>query len=365
MSEVRYGPLADRIARKYRIPPALFRALIRAESGWNPTAGSPAGARGLTQLMPATARGLGVRNITDPVQNLEGGARYLRAQLDRFKDPKLALAAYNAGPGAVERYDGIPPYAETQAYVSKVLQYARQYGGRAEAGASSSPASGPPGAPASPAPGGYRVDAPKVDGRTLLALLQRTSNQALQGRMPGPDFTRALNALARDASRAPTVTQVGGAVADAQRGIRGDGNLDPRATYGFPTGGVDSGRVLFGGEGGNWAGSLPRALAVAKAVGMTPSSQKRSRRLTASGNVSDHYAGATSSYAVDLPATGATGDTEFRQVMQYLARLSGNPAIARLPAGRWNNLNIGGYRYQVGWRTPGHFDHIHVGVRPA
>lgn len=364
MSEARYGPLADQIARKYRIPPALFRALIRAESGWNPTAGSPAGARGLTQLMPATARGLGVRNITDPVQNMEGGARYLRAQLDRFKDTRLALAAYNAGPGAVQRYGGIPPYRETQAYVPKVLQYARQYGGRAEAGASSSPASGPPGAPASPAPGGYRVDAPQVDGARLLALLQQTSQRALQGQMPGQDFTRALNALARDASRAPTITQVGEAVADAQGGIPGGGNFDPRATYGFPTGGVDSGRVLIGGEGGNWGGSLPRALAVANAIGVTPSSQKRSRKLTASGNPSDHWTGSTTSYAVDMPAQGA-GDARFRQIMQYLARLSGNPAIARLQPGRWQNVNVGGYRYQVGWRTPGHYGHLHVGVRPA
>lgn len=364
MSEARYGPMADRIARKYRIPPNLFRALIRAESGWNPNAGSPAGARGLTQLMPATARGLGVRNITDPVQNLEGGARYLRAQLDRFKDPKLALAAYNAGPGAVQKYGGIPPYAETRAYVPRVLQYARQYGGRAESGAPSSPDSGPPGALAFPAPGGYRVDAPKVDGRTLLALLQQTSRQALQGRMPGPDFTRALHAIARDASRAPTITQVGQALPDVQAQAGRDQQFDPRATYGFPTGGVDSGRVVFGGEGGNWGGSLPRALAVAKAIGVTPSSQKRSRKLTASGNPSDHWTGSTTSYAVDMPAQGA-GDARFRQVMQYLARLSGNPAIARLPAGRWNNLNIGGYRYQVGWKTPGHFDHLHIGVRPA
>ena len=363
MSDARFGPIADKIARKYRIPPNVFRALISAESGWNPNAGSPAGARGLAQLMPATARGLGVRNITDPVQNMEGGARYLRQQLDRFGgNMRLALAAYNAGPGAVQKYGGIPPYRETQQYVPRVLQLARQYGGRAEAGASSSPASpGPPGATASPASGGYRVDAPQVDGGRLLSILQQTSQRALQGQMPGRDFTMALSALARDASRAPTVTQVGNALADAQRGAGVPG--DPRGTYGFPTGPVDSGRVVPGGEGGDWGGSMPRALAIARAVGVTPSSQKRSRRMTASGNVSDHFQGATSSYAVDLPAPGAAGDTKFRQVMQYLARLSGDKSIARTSPGRWINLNIGGYRYQVGWRVPGHYDHLHVGVQ--
>jgi cell wall-associated NlpC family hydrolase len=122
--------LATNIARQEGVPVPVFLGLVRAESGWNPRAGSPAGAQGLAQLMPATARGLGVRNVWDPAQNLRGGARYLRQQLDAFGgDVRKALAAYNAGPGAVRRYGGIPPYAETRAYVPKVLQYAKDYRG--------------------------------------------------------------------------------------------------------------------------------------------------------------------------------------------------------------------------------------------
>ena len=99
---------------------AFFQALIRVESAYNPSAVSPKGATGLAQLMPATAQSLGV-DINDPMQNLDGGARYLLDQLTRFNSLSLALAAYNAGPAAVERYGGIPPYAETQAYVRRVL----------------------------------------------------------------------------------------------------------------------------------------------------------------------------------------------------------------------------------------------------
>jgi soluble lytic murein transglycosylase-like protein len=98
----------------------LFTELVRAESSFNPRALSPKGAQGLGQLMPATARTLGVIDPWDPVQNLDGAARYLCAQLERFGDARLALAAYNAGPHRVDQYGGVPPYRETRAYVAKI-----------------------------------------------------------------------------------------------------------------------------------------------------------------------------------------------------------------------------------------------------
>jgi hypothetical protein len=103
----------------------LFQAMVRVESAFNPGAVSPAGARGLAQLMPETAASLGV-NIDDPGENLDGGARYLLAQLEDFGTIDLALAAYNAGPEAVRRHGGIPPYPETRAYVARVTaEFAR------------------------------------------------------------------------------------------------------------------------------------------------------------------------------------------------------------------------------------------------
>ena len=110
------------------IDPALLAGLVKQESGFNPNAGSGAGARGLTQLMPGTAAGLGVSNVLDPVQSLNGGAKYLKQQLDAFGgDVTKALAAYNAGPGAVQRFGGVPPYAETQNYVRIVQANAAAY----------------------------------------------------------------------------------------------------------------------------------------------------------------------------------------------------------------------------------------------
>lgn len=121
-------------AAKHGIDPALLAGLVKQESGFNPAATSSAGAKGLTQLMPATARSLGVTDATDPLQALDGGAKYLKQQLDRFGgDERLALAAYNAGPGAVQRFGGIPPYAETQGYVQKVLANRDAYAAAASA----------------------------------------------------------------------------------------------------------------------------------------------------------------------------------------------------------------------------------------
>jgi soluble lytic murein transglycosylase-like protein len=112
--------VAKTAARKHAIPEDLFLRLVQQESGWNPGAVSHAGATGLAQLMPGTARTLGV-NIHDPHQNLDGGARYLRMMYNKFGTWRLALAAYNAGPGAVEKHSGIPPFAETRNYVRVIL----------------------------------------------------------------------------------------------------------------------------------------------------------------------------------------------------------------------------------------------------
>ncbi len=114
-------------AARYDLPPALIQAVIRAESNFEVRAVSPAGAMGLMQLMPATASALGVEDAFDIEQNIDGGARYLRRMLRQFNgDLKLALSAYNAGPGTVAKYNGHVPFSETQAYVARVLRYVRQ-----------------------------------------------------------------------------------------------------------------------------------------------------------------------------------------------------------------------------------------------
>lgn len=139
-SPSQYDAQITAAATKHGVDPALLKGLIRQESNFDASARSGAGAQGLTQLMPATAASLGVTDATDPAQAIDGGAKYLKQQLDRFGgDAAKALAAYNAGPGAVAKHGGIPPYAETQNYVQKVLGYAAEYRGASAVATSAVP----------------------------------------------------------------------------------------------------------------------------------------------------------------------------------------------------------------------------------
>lgn len=121
VSGVPFADLFNAAGAQHGVDPVLLAAMARTESSFDPSAVSPAGAQGLMQLMPGTAKGLGVTDPFDPAQSVQGAAQLMRDLLDRFGRVDHALAGYNAGPGAVLRYDGIPPYAETQGYVSKIL----------------------------------------------------------------------------------------------------------------------------------------------------------------------------------------------------------------------------------------------------
>jgi soluble lytic murein transglycosylase-like protein len=123
-----FDALIQNSSERYGVDPALVRAVVKAESNFNQSARSPKGAQGLMQLMPDTARLYNIVNAYDPTENIEGGVQHLRLLLDRYRgDLRLALAAYNAGIQAVEKYGGIPPFAETREYVKRVLNFHERY----------------------------------------------------------------------------------------------------------------------------------------------------------------------------------------------------------------------------------------------
>lgn len=126
----KYDDLISRASEKYGVDPTLIKAIICKESKFNPKAGSGAGAKGLMQMMPATAKALGVKDRTNPEQNVMAGTKYIGQLLKQYDgDETLALAAYNAGPGNVRKYDGVPPFKETRDYIPKVLAYRNEFAG--------------------------------------------------------------------------------------------------------------------------------------------------------------------------------------------------------------------------------------------
>jgi Flp pilus assembly protein TadD len=197
------------IAEVYRLDPALIKAVISVESDFNPRAVSPKGARGLMQLMPLTASELGVELIHDPWENIEGGARYLRERLDRFGgDLALALAAYNAGEGAVRRHGGIPPYPETRRFVAEVLARYRTFQAEATPPRPATPPGEAGKEPEEPRqPEDARASPPAIiieveEGRPsveALALLEEGIRLEREGRI-GKAAERYRKALARDSS---------------------------------------------------------------------------------------------------------------------------------------------------------------------
>jgi hypothetical protein len=219
----------------------------------------------------------------------------------------------------------------------------------------------PGAAPAAAAPS---VTGSGIDTTQLLALMR----QQTQNLRSGKGYDRKLGQQVRElvisqvgegnvgGGRVPSSAVTGGEMPDG---------VNPDA-LGIGYGGVDSRKITRGGAGGDWAGSMPRALQFldwAKQSGYRPNtpgrwlSQKRSRQNTASGGISDHWQGSAQSYGLDL---GVPNVAEGDRLLSSLMRYFGQPSYK---GGSWLNINKGGYRYQIGWRTPGHFDHIHVGVK--
>lgn len=349
---------ARAVARKYGIPEAGFLAQIGMESGWNPSARSPAGALGIAQFMPGTAKAVGV-NPMDPFSSLEGMGKHMTALRRNLGSWDLALAGYNAGGGAVQEYKGVPPYRETQNYVRKLAPYFKGGG----APAPQRPAGG------RTAPSGGALDpqaqlqaaAPHIDAQALLGLLQRTSQATLRGQAPGPEYMRALSGIIQNARINPQAEMVGEQVAAAAPQIaRAGRTVNPRN---IP---MQGGLAPIDNQ--DWGGSKQKALELAPFAfqhGLKVSSHKRDRQMTASGGVSDHYKGNPNAYAFDFGWGGASPTPAADRAASQIVAALGGPKNWGRTGGNFV-VTRGGFRYQVIYRSNvggNHYNHIHLGVR--
>jgi len=331
-----YRALAGQAARQAGVPVNVFLGLVRQESGFNPNALSPAGAHGLTQLMPGTASGLARRygiNTNTPYGNLLGGALYLKEQLQRFGNVRSALAAYNAGPGAVERYGGVPPYAETQRYVSSILRGSGGGGG----------VSGPTTAPSSvPSGGGANTPGlPTLDALGM-ALTQNLSDIGRYGHISPSMINQNLfgammyypSSTSSSGSPGPLTgfSPSGGHVTIAPGANRRGVPLNPDVTAFVREVSAVDGKPLVIGTGSN-----------------------HNRFVVGTNRQSAHWTGR----AADIPASGADLTRLGRSAL-VAAGMSPQQA-AREHGGLYN---IGGYQIIFNSNIGGdHYNHLHVGLR--
>lgn len=273
--------------------------------------------------------------------------------------------------GIISRYTPASDGNDEGQHFRNIVSYGTKTGGdprQVYVNPGQAPAAGPAAAPgATPS----NTIAGGLDTSNLMALMR----QQTQRIRAGQGYDRALGQQIRQTvidsigqqnvggGRVPGSAVTGGAQEAAQPSPLG--GFDP-SSLGIGYGGVDSRMIMRGGVGGDWAGSMPRALQFldwAKRSGYQPNtqgrwlSQKRSRQRTASGGISDHYVGNTRAYGLDL---GVPNVAEGDRLLSNIMRFFGQPSYK---GGSWLNINRDGYRYQIGWRTPGHYDHIHIGVQ--
>lgn len=336
---------ARKFAEQYGIPVPGFMQLVGAESGWRPQIGSPAGALGYTQLMPGTARGLGV-NPRNPIQNLKGGAMYLAQQYKRFGRWDLALAAYNAGPNAVAKYKGVPPYAETQRYVKKLLPYFQgKKGAQAAAAVLSAGTPGTPGHTESVSQTYQKqVGLSQQKADTLNTLFEDVGLDPLF--TPGPVQTVSRSTNVRFPGRPGTPGEPAGA---PLKGRKGKVIVAPGANRKGV--GLQRGIMDF----------VARTAGIARMPIKIGTGTNHNQYVINTNRESDHWRG----NAADIPATGARGD-RIATAALIAAGVPRRRAQKLARAGGVWNFNRGGYRYQILWKTNeggNHFNHVHVGAR--
>lgn len=310
---------ARRAAKKYGIDPTTFERQIQAESGFNPKAGSPAGAQGIAQIMPGTAKSWGV-NPSDPIASLDAAAKNMAKYIKKYGGWEKALAAYNAGEGAVAKYGGVPPYKETQTYIAKIIGDAA-----------------PPVSTASTDDGA--ADSGTTDGGAGGEALADVEKAIRLDYFVNKDKPNAMGRLVKDIAKARREAAAAGAASTDTAG----GDL--------------SGSVALGASGG-WGGAQGAVESLTKGSPLTLTSSKRSTRNTASGNVSDHFSGNKNAYAEDRSGTPKQMLAEARRT----ARLLG---IKNYRPGQIYNVTRNGVRYQLIYGTGDHMDHIHIGAKRA